>query len=203
MTTRRSLLAAVSLLPVTGCLTAPSADGGGLPGGDGDGSGSTRPSGTGGPGLRLVATDDQPAGPLEMDVEVTRDTATEAHPPGLRVSVTNTSDEAVEVGEGRSIVFQYQHSTEDALMLLPVEFDAPAEPGCWRLTEGIPVTEEYRIETIDDGESLSADLSLYGSPQSPEGTCLPVGEFRFESRYTLAPSGDADEFTWGFTVGLE
>lgn len=194
MPTRRSFLAVASLLPAAGCLSAP---------GGGNGSGSTRPSGTGGPGLRLVSTDDQPTGPLEIGVEVTSDTATEEHPPGLRVSVSNTGDEPVEVGEGRAIVFQYQYSTADALMLLPVGYGAPAEPGCWRLTEGIPVTEEYRIETLEPGASLTADLSLYASPQSPEGTCLPVGEFRFESTYTVDPGGDGRQFTWGFTVGLE
>ena len=81
MTKRRSFLAGVSLLPIAGCLTAPSANGGGpLPGDDGNGSGSTRPSGTGGPGLRLVSTDGQPDGPLEIGVEVTRDTATGRFP---------------------------------------------------------------------------------------------------------------------------
>ena len=204
MTKRRSFLAGVSLLPIAGCLTAPSANGGGpLPGDDGNGSGSTRPSGTGGPGLRLVSTDGQPDGPLEIGVEVTRDTATEEHPPGLRVSVTNTGDEAVAVGEGRAVVFQYQYSADDLLMLLPAHYDAPAEPDCWRLTDGIAVTQEYQVEGLEPGASLTADLSLYASPQSSEGTCLPVGDFRFESIYAVDPENDGQQFTWGFTVGLE
>lgn len=202
MRNRRSFLGALSLLPLAGCLTAPSANGP-LPGGNGDGSGSTRPSGTGGPGLRLVSTDDQPDGPLEIAVEVTRDTATEEHPPGLRVSVTNTGDEPVAVGEARAVVFQYRQSADDLLMLLPADYDAPAEPDCWRLTDGIAVTQEYQVAGIDPGESLTADLSLYASPQSEAGTCLPVGEFRFASTYSVDPEDDGAQFTWGFSVGLE
>ena len=215
MTKRRSLLAALplSLLPFTGCLSAPttglqtpggdSGGDGGLPDGNGSDSGSTRPEATGGPGVTLAGVDAQPDGPLSTDVEITRDTATADHPPGLRVTVTNTGTETVTVGEARAVLFQYQHSTEGALVLLPAEFDAPAEPDCWRLTDAIAVTREYRAETLAPSASMAAELSLYASVQSPDGTCLPVGEHRFERSYTVTSDGDSQQFSWGFTVLLE
>ena len=138
-----------------------------------------------------------------IDVQITNNTATTEQPPKLCVTVTNTGNEAVTVGEARAVVFEYQHSVGNALFLLPVEFDAPAAPDCWRLTEPIAVTQEYRTERLDPGASLSSELSLYASAQSPAGTCLPVGEHRFESSYTLTPGDDQQGFSWGFSVLLE
>lgn len=188
MATRRSLLSALPAvtLPMAGCLTPPGGDG------------PDRPS------LRIVARDDQPSHPLEIAVRVTRPDATESHPPGIHTAVTNTSDETVEVGEARAVVFAFQYSADGALMLLPAGGDYPADPGCWRLTEGIAVTEEYRIRSLAPDETMEASLSLYASTENPEGTCFPLGEHRFESRYSLHPTGDDERrFTWGFTVSLD
>ncbi|MEF8858213.1 MAG: hypothetical protein V5A38_04725 [Halolamina sp.] len=186
MATRRSLLAtfpAATGLSITGCLSSP----------DGDG----------GPGIRLESVDDQPDGPLAIEVAVTREAATEERPPGLRVSVTNTGNETVDVGEARAVVFAYRYSENGTLMLLPDGGDYPAEPGCWRLTEGIGVSEEYRIRTLAPGESMTSALSLYATTEVPENDCLPTGEHRFESRYTLNPVDGDQQFRWGFTVALE
>jgi hypothetical protein len=147
--------------------------------------------------------DSQPAGPLRIDVQITNDTATTEQPPKLNVTVTNTGDEAVTVGEARAVVFEYQHSKGNALMLLPEAFEAPSEPDCWRLTEPIAITQEYRTERLDPGASMASDLSLYASAQTPAGTCLPVGEHRFESSYALTPGDDQQQLTWGFSVLFE
>jgi hypothetical protein len=178
-----------------------------LPGGDaGDASGQTRLRGTGGPGVSLAFSDAQPSLPLEVAVDVTREAATDEHPPGLRVSITNTSDRAIGVGEGRDVVFAYRPSTDGLLTLLPAEMEAPTEPGCWRLTDAIATTREYRITRIEAGETVEQDLSLYASYDEAEAdTCLPVGEHRFESRYAVTDEdGEARrEATWGFSVLLE
>lgn len=215
MPTRRSLLGTLpvtTLLPLVGCLSVPgngSGDGGddddgdddgGLPGG-GSTDDETRPSG--GPGVSFASVDDQPDGPLEIDVAVTREAATGEHPPGLRVSVTNTGKETVEVGEARAVVFASQYSEDGSLLLLPAGGDYPAEPGCWRLSDGIAVSEEYRIQTLAPGETMASALSLYATTESPEDACLPVGEFRFESQYTVNPETNDQRFTWGFSVVLE
>lgn len=204
MPTRRSLLAlvpAIALLPLTGCLSLPGGDGG-LPNG-GSTDDETRPSGTGGPGVSVASVDDQPDGPLEIDVAVTREAATDEHPPGLRVSVTNTGDEAVDLGEARAVVFAYQYAENGSLMLLPAGGDYPAEPGCWRLSDGIAVSEEYRVRTLAPGETIASALSLYATTEVEADACLPVGEYRFESPYVQNPGGEKRRFTWGFSVTLE
>lgn len=217
MTTRRHVLAAVPLLGVVGlagCLAtslgsddpdAGNDDDDSLPGGGGDDAGQTRLEGTGGPGVTLASLDAQPSQPIRIAVDAIRD-ASDEHPPGLRVSLTNTGESALGVGEGRAAVFAYQSSDEGYLTLLPAEYDAPAEAGCWRLTDGIAVTEEYQIRTIEAGETVSQELSLYASG-TEEDACLPVGEHRFESAYTVFADpdqpDDGEQFSWGFSVLLE
>lgn len=179
---------------------------GGLPDDDGDDSGSaggTRPEGTGGPGLTLVGSDDAPDLPVTPSVEVTEDVATADHPPQLRVTVTNDGDETVTVGEGRDIVFSYVTSGSGQLTLLPAGGDYPAEPDCWRLTEPIAVTREYRTVTLEPGESTSQLVNVYGAPNG-DG-CLPVGEHRFEATYNVmrGESDEDEQARWGFSVLLE
>lgn len=189
---------------------APMDDGGDLPA-DGTADTSdpvdeTRPAGTGGPGVSLTGVDDAPDLPVAPTVEITKGVATEEHPPQLCVTVTNESDETVHVGEGRAVVFAYVTSESDELVLLPTGSDYPAEPGCWRLAEPIAVTAEYRILTLEPGESVTQRLALYGAAGG-DG-CLPVGEHRFETTYnvtrgTNGTSSDGEQARWGFAVSLE
>lgn len=230
--TRRDYLRTGGLLATgafAGCLSsaAPTDDGSGDPetddtdattdplgpdGGEEDPAGGTRPAGTGGPGVTLASVDDAPDLPLVPAVEVAEAVATEEHPPGLRITLTNEGDEPINVGEGRAVVFE--HVTDDTgdLILLPPDGDYAAEPGCWRLTEPVATTMEYRILRFAPGESLTRRVDLYGTPG--EDACLPVGEHRFESRYRVrvgdgnATVGDAtpdegEEATWGFSILLE
>ncbi|WP_338728674.1 hypothetical protein [Haladaptatus sp. DJG-WS-42] len=218
--TRRSLLR-LGGLAVTGffagCVsndadpntTEPTSTDGGMPGSNDttdNGAGGTRPAGTGGPGLFLHATDTQPALPLKLAVSVTHDVATEDAPPQLKVTLTNTSDEQLTVGEGRAIFFQYRMDDDNQLMLLPAADRYDAKPGCWRLNEPIAVTEEYRTRTVDPGVSISEKVDLYGAPEG-EG-CLPVGNFHFTTSYNVVPTESMETAAqesaeWGFTVTLE
>ena len=208
MHTRRSFLAGASLLTLSGCVSAPVVDtpAGGLPGGNGS-EGGTRPEGTGGPAVTLASVDDEPDIPLGVEVTITEPVATEDHPPGLAVSVTNDGEETVAIGEARAAVFEYQYSEGGYLALLPAEGEYAADPGCWRLTEGVGTTEEYRTVTLEPGASHTADLELYAAGVE-EDACLPVGEHRFET--TIARYPDPDDLgagearvDWGFSVLLE
>ena len=159
------------------------------------------------PSLSLVNADADPDLPVSPAVEVNREVATDDHPPQLRVTVTNAGDEVVHVGEGRAIVFAYVTDDSNALQLLPADGDYPAEAGCWRLTDGIAITEEYRTITLDPGETTTQLVDLYGAPGG-DG-CLPTGEFRFESTYSVTTGEDAvpggsegSSARWGFSVRL-
>lgn len=228
--TRRALLRAGGLAGIAllaGCTTGASGPGAGgddptptptasptptptetdgrLPGDDGDGAaGGTRPEGTGGPGVSLVEVS-QPEAPLAAEVTLLDPVATAEAPPSLRVTLTNTSDATVRVGEGRAVRFQYRHDESGRLVLLPAEGDWDAEPDCWRLREGIMITEEYRTVELAPGASAMADLELYASAGTD--ACLPVGEHTFATRYQVGPAdsapGEGASGGWGFTVLLE
>ena len=172
-----------------------------------DPSGGTRPAGTGGPGLAIVGTDDAPDLAVRPSVGIVEDTATAEHPPQVRVTVTNESDRTVRVGEGRAIVFAYVHDESRELVWLPVGSDYPAEPDCWRLQEPIAVTQEYRVETLEPGASVEQVVGLYGSASGETDACLPVGEFRFTTTYSVTGDDEApdegERAEWGFSVSLE
>jgi len=170
---------------------------------DDSAAGGTRPAGTGGPGVTIVSTDADPEIPIHPSVEIVRDTATADHPPRLRTTLENTGDEPVRVGEGRSVHFEYVTADSGLLMLLPGDGEYPAEPDCWRLTDVIATTGEYRTFEIEAGGSSSRLVDLYASPDA-DG-CLPVGEHRFESTISIV-SEDAEPQSsaeWGFSVLLE
>lgn len=197
--------ATVGLAGCTGDGTGSPTDGGEAspPDGDGSGGSDTRPEGTGGPGVTVVSVDDGIDLPVRPGVEVVREAATDEHPPRLRTTLTNTSDEQVRVGEGRAVHFEYVIDDTEALVLLPPGDEYPAAPGCWRLTDDIATTEEYRTFTVDAGESSGRPVDLYARPG--EDACLPVGEYRFETTISVV-SADAEPLSsaeWGFSVVLE
>jgi hypothetical protein len=192
---------------VAGCTDdgpgGPTDDGENSPPDGSGGGGDTRPEGTGGPGVTLVSVDDEPDLPVRPAVEVVREAATDDTPPRLRTTLTNESDEQVRVGEGRAVHFEYVADDAEALVLLSPGEEYPAEPGCWRLTDEIATTEEYRTFAMDAGESSGRPVDLYARPG--EDACLPVGEYRFETTISIV-SADAEPLSsaeWGFTVLLE
>lgn len=227
MPTRRTVLAGASLLTLAGCLSnasettesstpnptesptaSPTPDPTDVPSDlPTDDAGETRPRGTGGPAAILVGTDDQPDLPLSIDVTVTDGVATEEHPPLLQVSLTNTGEETVSVGEARAAVFEYVTSESGYLTLLPADGEYDAEPGCWRLDSPVATTMEYRTETLAPGESLDAALALYAAGVEADA-CLPVGEHRFQTTITRDsdpddPDAGEQSIDWGFSLLLE
>lgn len=209
-TRRRYLGGASTLLLGAGCVGR---DGPGVPGGNGDrrdgndgGDGrqtGTRPAGTGGPGVTVVSVDGPDDLPVAASVEVVREAATESSPPRLRTTLENTGDESIAVGEGRAGHLEYVSDDSNALVFLPADGEFPAEPGCWRLTDGIAVTEEYRTFEIDAGASSDRTVDLYATPG--EDACLPVGAYRFETTVSVGSPGSDPERSgrWSLTVLLE
>jgi len=165
-----------------------------------DGGNETRPEGTGGPGVTIAATDDDPGIPIQPTIEVVREAATTEHPPRLRTTLTNTSEERVTVGGGRAVHFEHVTADGGLLTLLPPGGDYPAEDGCWRLSERIVTTAVYRTVEIAAGESSSRPVDLYATTDA-EG-CLPVGEYRFETTISLTGDNESSA-SWGFSVILE
>ena len=209
-TTRRQYLRGVGggsalLVGSAGCLGRDPGDGDG-PNGDGsNGSGAngTRPAGTGGPGVTVVSVDDDGDLPVAPSVEVVREAATESAPPRLRTVLENTSDEAVTVGEGRAVHLEYVRDDSGDLVFLPEAGEFPAEPGCWRLTDTVATTQEYRTFEIDAGATSERSVDLYATPG--EDACLPVGEYRFEATVSVGRPGSetGPSGTWSVVILLE
>ncbi|ELZ84592.1 hypothetical protein C453_11276 [Haloferax elongans ATCC BAA-1513] len=158
--------------------------------------------------MSLANVDSAPDIPLEPAVEVTEADATQDHPPQVEITLSNTSDETVSAGEGRAIFFEHVTDETGALTFLPAENDYPAAPGCWRLSEPLMVTQEYRMERFDADESRSKRVDLYGASQGKGASgCLPTGEYRFETTIAVGKASGSDEdrteATWGFSVILE
>jgi hypothetical protein len=159
--------------------------------------------------VTIVSRDDPPELGVTPSVGVADDVATADHPPRLRVTIANDGDEAVGVGEGRAAFFEYVTSESGSLILLPTagEADYPAEPDCWRLTEPIAITEEYRTVRVDAGASERRTLSLYGAADDEPDACLPVGQHRFETTISVGPAdgiaSEGESAQWGFSVLLE
>ena len=198
------LAGCTSVGPGDGDAESEGGNGDGLPGSDGNGdAGGTRPAGTGGSGVSVVAVDDVLSIPIEPTVEVVREAATTDHPSRFRVTLTNASDERVRVSEGRAVRFEHVADERGALVLLPGGEEYPAEPGCWRLTEAVATTEEYRTFEVGPGESSERLVDLYATPG--EDDCLPVGEHRFETAISIVGTDaePASSATWGFAVVLE
>ncbi|WP_254543833.1 hypothetical protein [Halomarina pelagica] len=213
---------------LAGCLSRPSGAAGGDGGGGGDGNDSGTRDGTDGEpsgdapptdapraAVSLAGVDDPPDLPVRPAVEVLHADATDERPPRLRVTLTNEADHAVEVGEGRAVLFEYVGSSDRRLVLLPGPADRyeAIRSGCWTLAEPIAVTAEYRLLALDAGESISRDLGVWGAADRDGGgdadACLPTGEFRFESAYAVARDEQRGlddpewEATWGFALRVE
>lgn len=162
--------------------------------------------------VTVTARDDQPAAPLEYAVELVNPVATSTRPARLRVSLTNPSEAPVVLGEERAVQFHHVASNDDALYLHPAgdaSWAGPVEPGCWQLTEFVPVPEYYGTVSIESGETLRADSYIYGHPELPDGSCLPAGEHRLDSKgiagddeSAIFDGTDVTEFEWGFTLGV-
>jgi hypothetical protein len=153
--------------------------------------------------VTLVSVDDCPALPIRPGVEIVREAATPEHPPRLRTRLTSTADAPVRLGEGRAVHFEYVMDDAGALVLLPAGGEYPADPDCWRLTEGIATTEEYRTFEIEAGGSSSRPVDLYATPDGD--ACLPVGEYRFETTISVVSEAAEPESSarWGFSILLE
>lgn len=200
---RRLLRAGAAALPlaVAGCTArAPVADGGRPT----DDAGSAETT------VDVIDPDPQPDVPVEYGAGMAERTATADHPARLRVTLRNPTDEAVVLGEERTV--RFHHVTSDrALYLLPAgdPADDPVEPGCWRLTEGIAIAAYYGTVSLDPGATLVAESSVYGHHDLPPGNCLPAGDHRVAAGGRAArgeravTDGDATEYEWGFTLRVD
>jgi hypothetical protein len=165
---------------------------------------------------KINSIDAAPDLPVRPQVSLADPFLTSGSPPALRIDVENLTDEAVTVGEYRAVVFQYVSSNDGAYLLLPVSDRstegtpdrvrgdyAVTEQDCFQLADPIAVTTEYGTIEIPAGGTLTAFVELYVG--STADGCPPVGDYRFETTYSVAPLTDdaGAPSEWGFTLSVE
>lgn len=168
---------------------------------------SPTPAGT---PVEVVSRDDQPDVPVEYEVAMAERLATDEHPARIVVTIRNPTDSAVVLGEERAVRFHHVRSGDGMLYLLPAggRVEELAEPGCWRLTEGVAIATYYGTVAVPADGSVGAESYVLGSADLPEGACLPSGEHRVVTSGRAAASAesvlgggdDATDFEWGFTL---
>ncbi|WP_435195019.1 hypothetical protein [Natronomonas sp. EA1] len=162
--------------------------------------------------VAIESRDALPDFPVVPEIEVVEPYAMPEHPPVLRATVRNPTDEPVTIGEYRAVVFMYAHAKDRAILLPHSERVVNGTPtptgreypvvgdGCWRLTDHVPVTAEYGTVEVPAGGRVSALVGLYGAPE--QSACLPTGNTRFTASYSIAPltDGKRQSGRWGFAL---
>lgn len=165
------------------------------------------------PSVRVSDRDEQPTVPIRYEAEMVAPLITEEHPPRVQVSVTNTGDQPLVLGEERAVKFHHLNAGAGALYLLPAEAGdptrAPTDAGCWRLREPVAVATYYGTISLEPGETRRAVSAVYGHWELPEDGCLPEGDHRVETSIGYGEDTDAvlgdgtEQFDWGFTLSVD
>ena len=160
--------------------------------------------------VSIVTTTAQPDVPFEYDAEMIESVANDERPARLRITITNSSDEVIALGEERDVQFHHVSSIERSLYLHPAggeTWDGPVDPGCWQMTEYVPIPEYYGVVTVESGEVLQAESYVYGHPELPDEVCLPEGEHHLDTSGVVGSDETAvlegtsvTEFKWGVTL---
>lgn len=214
---RRSVLTALgaSVVPLTGCT------------GLGAENSTQSPSNTetqtplpysGDSEVRLSSVDDVPTDvPLEPSAEVTQSKITADQTARIRVSLTNTADQAVwntnvRIPAFSSFISKAGPEGQKLLLLQPDEQYDTASAECWRADLTEPELNHAYTDVVTDirydaDESKATEFDIYGHPENAN-RCLVPGAYPIESKYHVADNDESTdeitwEYTWGFSITVE
>lgn len=133
--------------------------------------------------------------------EMLEDTITRAHTATLRVTLENHTDHTLTIGDGPRRVFSTLGSEErdPSLLLLSVDENPLKRPGCWRVLRSPALSMVLGTVDIPAGDRASIDLAVWGASDNDLEVCVPRGEFRFETTYSVA----GQRVPWGFTLTVD
>ena len=149
---------------------------------------------------------------LSFEAEV-RAQASESTPPRLGASLTNEANDPIRLGMGPALLFSDTAGGDlerrrgpdgNRLVTLPDTHIGPNTPperrtdGCWtyRGEEYVQSIVEWR--TLDPGEALSEQYSLYND--ADDDSCFPPGEYVYQDRIYVATESRATVLTLTVTV---
>jgi len=142
--------------------------------------------------------------PIKPNVEAISPMATEEHPPQLRTTLTNTTEDPVIVGDIRNAHFENTFSESGKYVLIPANSGyGNAEPGCWRITGGVGQASVYKPSEISPNTQSTRLLNLFAHGESEN--CLLTGIYQFKILINISKSADqsTQNTSWGFTIRIE
>jgi len=211
---RRSLLAALSAVPLAGCV-----------GSAGSPSPTDEPSATETPPdgvqrvVRLDDVDEAPAEGVGIDAAVVEPAVTEEHPARVAVTTTNEGRERdVSIAPGQCCLFNRNGGASEStgLWLHRVESSAHIDRDGDRWTRDAPADESRAYpmygclpKTFAAGEALTNEYHVWDDYRREP--YFEPDTYRFAEPVTVAePGGDLDEeaaviaeFDWGFSLRVE
>lgn len=158
--------------------------------------------------VAVAGTDADPStAPVTFGVVVTSGVAINDAPAQVRITVTNRSEDSVELHTGWPGVFGGPKSEErdPGLLLTPPgnslgEAVRPGQQSTSVVVPGVLVGSELAAGA---SESITLEVSSQDPDDSPGR--LPEGTFTFQANYFLSrPDGDDEErFDWEFSLDVE
>lgn len=146
--------------------------------------------------------------PLEVDIEVTRETANVEGKPVLLLSVTNEDDVEHDVEtpfyKGRPEHFLAGGRNRGVLVYSRMAADAGEPADCIVAEDPRPTVENHAWTdedpvswTLAPGETGEDELLVVDDPT--RWGCYPSGRYRFEGSQEF----DGEHYSWGFTLLVE
>jgi len=144
---------------------------------------------------------------IELDINVDRDTVTPNQSAILNATVSNLSDETIEVlpayykgkptddSESGILLYSLRAGDSPGRDYAPDCIDDPSAE-----KDTLLWTTEQRLPTeLPPGESLTEELVVVDDP-TVDG-CIPSGEYRFEEVHSTGEQqSNGEQFEWGFTL---
>lgn len=158
--------------------------------------------------IRVSDTDADPtACPVEFEVVVSRETATDDDPARVEVTLTNHGDDAIELHTGHPGVFGTPTTEEhDPGLFLAQAGTTPGKlvPPDRQEPTGYAVPGILHGITLAPGASESQTLDVLSADPTDPPEELPVGAFTFRAEYDLGSFPDVETtFEWGFSLAVE
>lgn len=141
--------------------------------------------------------------PVDIDVAITEPTVTDDHPPSLRITITNTGENHISIGDGSQAIFSGVLSGESnpGIQLIPPRPGLIRIPGRWQPIPGIGTAQDMSLAMVrlEPGERKSIEYEVWEKQSNSVVVDYPTGEFTFSTTYHINNS----QFDWGFTLSVK
>lgn len=146
---------------------------------------------------------------LNFNLNIEKQFANEDGPPTISISITNQDHTDIILKGPTREVFGGETDTKKELNLLRSdEWDETQVENktCWSLENELPLSGTEYETYIPVNDERNVTLDILGNAHS--NGCLPTGEYRFETDYSVLLPDDTgnkkiSEFNWGFIIDID